>query len=97
MADGDQNVSFNYKHPERFDFKSPESWENWFKRFKRFRNASGLSSKPEELQINTLICSMEPEAKDIIASFGLADDDSKKWANVMDKLKAFYTQKKCYI
>ena len=87
-------ATFNFAHPEKFDFAKPEQWEKWFKRFERFRQASGLCEKDEEMQVNTLLYSMGQESEDIIASFGLSEENSKKWDIVKDRFKQHFVPKK---
>ena len=55
----------------------------WLRRFERFRQATGLSSKSEETQINTLIYSMGDKAEDILQSFTLSDEEAKKYSVVI--------------
>ncbi len=72
--------------PELFAFSHPHEWPKWIRRFERFRSASGLSGKPEETQVNTLIYTMgDDEADDILRSFSLSDEDKKKYDTVMGK------------
>ena len=54
--------------PKQFDFSLPYDWLKWIHQFERFREASGLSSQPEERQINTMIYSMGDKADDILTS-----------------------------
>jgi len=52
---------------ERFNFTKPEEWPKWIRRFERFRQASGLSEKSEENQVNMLVYSMGDKADDIFS------------------------------
>ena len=61
-------ATFQVTAPESFDTHYPENWTKWIRRFERFRQASGLASKSEENQVNTLVYSMGDEADDILAS-----------------------------
>ena len=79
-------ASFHILPPEKFDFAQPEQWPRWYRRFERFRQASGLASKSEENQVNSLIYSMGDEADDILYLFGLSDD--KKYGTVSHKFEA---------
>ncbi|KAL7828552.1 hypothetical protein SRHO_G00321860 [Serrasalmus rhombeus] len=54
-------------HPEPFDFSNTAEWPRWIRRFERFRLASGLSKKPEDYQVNSLLYAMGDEADDILA------------------------------
>ena len=59
-------ASLPLEGPKQFDFSSPDDRPKWIRRFERFREASGLSSKPDERQVNTLIYSMGDKADDIL-------------------------------
>ena len=87
-------ASFQILPPEKFDFAHPEQWPRWHRRFERFREASGLSSKSEENQVNTLIYSMGEEADDILFSFGLSADDKKKYTIVSNKFEAYFVKRR---
>ena len=41
--------------PDRFYFTSPDTWPAWVRRFDRIRVASGLSNRPANDQISTMI------------------------------------------
>ncbi|KAL6490042.1 hypothetical protein MHYP_G00003870 [Metynnis hypsauchen] len=60
-------------HPEPFDFSNTAEWPRWIRRFERFRLASGLSTKPEDYQVNSLLYAMGDEADDILAVLPLKD------------------------
>ena len=78
---------FQVVPPESFNFACPEQWTKWIRRFERFRIASGLSAKDDEAQVNTLIYAMGDEADDILRSFNLSEDDSKRYDAVKGKLE----------
>ena len=80
--------------PEPFDTKSPSTWPRWKKRFERYRIASSLNEKSGETQVSTLIYAMGPEAEDTLASFGLSDDESKDYDDVMNKFDGYFVQRK---
>ena len=80
--------------PEPFDTKSPSTWPHWKKRFERYRIASSLNEKSGETQVSTLIYAMGPEAEDILAGFGLSDDESKDYDDVMNKFDGYFVQRK---
>ena len=87
-------ASFQILPPEKFDFTHPEQWPRWYRRFERFRQASGLSSKSEENQVNTLIYSMGEEADDILYSFGLTEDERKSYTTVSTKFEAHFVKRR---
>ena len=87
-------ATFQFAHPEKFDFTQPEKWEKWFQRFERFLSASELNDKDEVIQINTLIYCMGAEADEIFASFNLSAGDRKKFAKVRDKFNGYFIPKR---
>ena len=87
-------ASFRVSPPETFDFSQPDSWPRWIRRFERFRQASGLSSKGEESQVNTLIYTMGDKADDILSSFGLSEEDQKKYSVVRDKFESHFVKRR---
>ena len=80
--------------PEPFTFSRPEVWIKWSRRFERFRQASGLKDKDDEAQVNTLIYSMGDEAEDILRSFGLSEEDSKKYDTVVAKFESHFVKRR---
>ena len=46
------------------------------------------------MQVSTLIYAMGPDAEDILASFGLSDDESKEYDDVMNKFDGYFVQRK---
>ena len=87
-------ASFQFAHPDKFDFAQPQNWDKWYQRFERFRLASELNDKDELIQINTLIYCMGHEADEIFASFNLSADDKKKYTKVRDKFKEYFIPKR---
>ena len=86
-------ASFQVSAPEPFTFSRPGEWPKWIRRFERFRVASGLSEKDDKTQVNTLIYSMGDQADDILSSFSLSADDSKKYAPVKAKFDGHFVLK----
>ena len=64
-----------------FDFSTPSEWPKC-RRFEIHRTASGLVTKSDEEQVNTLIHTMGETAEDIFNTFGLSEDDQKKYETV---------------
>ena len=56
--------------------------------------ASGLKEKEEEAQISALIYMMGDKAEDILRSFGLKDEDKKKYKVVRDRYDACFVKKR---
>ncbi|MCG7865814.1 MAG: reverse transcriptase family protein [Candidatus Thiodiazotropha taylori] len=81
---------FQVQPPDQFNFKQPSEFEKWLIRFERFKTASGLSQKPEDQQVNTLIYCMGKNAEDVFKSFNLTEDQSKKYSEVTKKFKDYF-------
>jgi len=81
-------ASYQIAPPEKFDFSQPEQWPKWSRRFERFRQASGLTAKDQESQVNTLVYAMGDEADDILCSMGLSEEDKKNYDTVKTKFEA---------
>ena len=87
-------ASYQVSPPEPFTFSKPEEWPKWIRRFERFRVASGLDTKSDEMQINTLIYSMGDEADDILSSFRLSEEHSKTFEVVKARFESFFVKKR---
>lgn len=87
-------ASFQFAHPEKFDFTKPERWERWFQRFERFRLASGLCEADEDVQVSKLIYSMGPEADDILSSLKISSGDINQWQPVKEALSKYFIPKR---
>jgi hypothetical protein len=81
-----------FKPLSNFDFSKPELWKEWIDRFKRFRLAAKLTKETQEIQINSLLYSMGPEAEKVFAQLRFdANGDSDKYDKVVKKLNAYFT------
>ena len=86
-------ATFQFAHPEKFAFTKPQMWEKWFQCFERFRSASGLSDKPLDIQVNSLIYCMGSEADDILDSLSLTIDQKKVYSTVTKSLTEYFIPK----
>ena len=86
-------ASFQISPPQSFNFAQPDEWPRWIRRFERFREASGLKSKEQASQVNTLVYCMGDEADDILSSLGLSDD-KKSYETVKTKLEGHFVKRK---
>ena len=87
-------ATYQVSPPENFNFTNPQEWPKWIRRFERFRTATELSAKDEEVQVNTLIYSMGDDADDILRSFGLSDEDKKKYNTVRQRFDGHFVKKR---
>ena len=84
-------ATYHIPQPEPFDFASPEEWTKWLQRFERFHQASRLTEKSEEAQVNTLIYCIGDHADDIQHTFKLSVEDAKKY-QVVSKFKGHFVK-----
>ena len=87
-------ASYQVAPPSGFNFANPEEWPKWIRRFQRFRQASGLSQKSSENQVNTLVYTMGDAADDILSSFGLSEEDKKKFDTVVAMFEGHFVKKR---
>ena len=74
--------------PDRFDFTSPDTWPAWVRRFDRFRVASGLSNRPTNDQISTMVYAMGDQAEDILNTLHVPGDAS--YEQLQQTLDAYF-------
>ena len=87
-------ATYKVTPPEQFTFRHSEQWPKWIGRFERFQKTSGLEEKAEEAQVNTLIYTMGNDVEDILRSFRLFDDDSKKYDVVKGKFDSHFVRRR---
>lgn len=92
MSDNGTINSLSIPTPEPFSFNIAD-WENWIRRFERFRVVSGLIKQEENLQVETLLYLMGPQADVIVDSLKLSTDDLKSYSTVKDKLNSHFLPK----
>ncbi|GFO19765.1 Pol protein [Plakobranchus ocellatus] len=78
--------------PKPFDGTS-ELWPRWRARFQRFRLCSGLSNKPEDDQVGTLLYSMGDIADDILSVVRL-DEAKATYNETLSALDGYFNSKK---
>ncbi|GFO31016.1 Pol protein [Plakobranchus ocellatus] len=78
--------------PKPFDGTS-ELWPRWRARFQRFRLCSGLSNKPEDEQVGTLLYSMGDIADDILSVVRL-DEAKATYNETLSALDGYFNSKK---
>ncbi|XP_053388814.1 uncharacterized protein K02A2.6-like [Mercenaria mercenaria] len=80
--------------PENYDFMNPSKWNEWKQRFSFYRTASKLHKDDGEIQVATLIYTMGQNADNLLKSFNLSADDSKKFEQVLDEFDKHFNPKK---
>ena len=78
--------------PQQFDGTS-ELWPRWRARFQRYRLCSGLSNKPDNEQIGTLLYSMGDCAYDILAVIKL-DESRCTYLEALSDLDLYFNSRK---
>jgi len=84
----------NFKPPEPFPFSKPNEWPRWKQTFQRFRNCSKLNQDDEEVQIDSLIYTMGPQAETIYSQLNLTEDESKQYNTVLQKFDEYFQPQK---
>ena len=79
-----------FQPPAPFCFSKPEEWGKWKRRFQQYRVASGLSEKSDEYQASTLLYCLGVDAKDILTTTHISDDNRKKYDKVLEKFEDFF-------
>ena len=64
----------------------------WIQQFEHFRVASGIDKHSEAAQVNSLVYSMGDSADDILHSFNLSEEDSKKYTVVKEKFDSHFVK-----
>ena len=70
---------FQISPPEPFTDKKQEDWDRWIRRFERYRVASGLAEKDDKMQVNRLLYLVGEKGENVLASFGLSEEDASKY------------------
>ena len=73
--------------PSSFNFQAADQWDRWLRRFNRYRQASGLHTQPESVQVNSLLYTMGEQADDLLDSFHLPEDDVSKFTTVTERFQ----------
>ena len=82
----DMAQSFQVGRPDSFVFTKPNEWPKWIRRFFfKFRLPSCLDGKPDAMQVNTLVYAMGDGADDIMAGFGLSEEEKEVYRSVKTK------------
>jgi hypothetical protein len=84
-------ATYQVSQPEPFNFTTPE-WLKSLWRFERFRQASGLTEKSDEVQVNTLVYYIGDQADDILRSFKHSEADAKVYATVKAKFDGHFVK-----
>ena len=87
-------ATYQVSQPEPFNFSNPDEWPKWLRSFERFRQASGLTEKSDEVQVNPLLYCMGDQADDILRSFALSEEDAKNYTVVKDKFNGHFVKRR---
>lgn len=83
-----------FRQPNELDFTRPDQWPLWRTRFERYCVASKLSEESGEVQVNTLVYCLGPDAETVFTSFNLQGNDAKTLKTVLDKFTEYFIPKK---
>jgi predicted aspartyl protease len=82
--------------PKPFDVSNPRSWQSWIKTFERYRSASGLTSRSEQAQIDSLLYCMGQESEEQYNALRVRTPNNAPptYADVKTAFDEFYKEKK---
>ena len=76
--------------PGHFNFRTYDDWPRWKRRFEQFRVTSGLTTKDDTKQVNTLLYCIGEEAEDMLSSASITADEQAVYDSVMAKFNGFF-------
>lgn len=82
-----------YKPPNPLNFAEP-NWPKWKCQYETFRLLTDLANKRGEIQVASLKYCLGPESEDVVKTFNLSAEDSKKYDVVLDKFDSYFTPRK---
>lgn len=89
-----------FSPPEGFNFQKAAAWPDWRQRFQRYRIATGLDKDAQNVQTNTLLYAMGPEAEHIYNTFRFAaatveiPEPEMIYADVLAKFDAHFVPRR---
>ena len=82
----------NIKLPESFNFSKPEEFDKWIKRFDRYLQATNVTQNVRK--VNTLIYCLEPQAENVLSTFGLTPQQLVTYDVVRDRFERYFCVRK---
>ena len=76
--------------PDPFNFKVPDDWPWWQRHFEQFHMASGLQDASASKQVNTSLYCLEEEAKSVLKSTNITEEETKNYKTVLVKFDSFF-------
>ncbi|KAL3183903.1 hypothetical protein MRX96_033004 [Rhipicephalus microplus] len=76
--------------PDAFNVSSPYECLKWKHRFERLQTFSGLCVKPEQHQVDTLLCTIGEQAEEIYTTSTLPKENSKKFDAIMEQFDKYF-------
>ena len=76
--------------PMPFCLKDTEEWPRWKWRFEQFRLVSGLKEQGEERQVSTLLCCLGKDAKEILDTTRISEEDRKSYTKVIGEFDNYF-------
>ncbi|KAM7298774.1 uncharacterized protein ISCGN_019343 [Ixodes scapularis] len=82
--------SFVVQPPLPFDFKNAGQWPQWILRFEDYSFASGLYAAKDEVRTRTLLYCMGSQARIVLTSVGIGEDELGDYAKVKEKFDSYF-------
>ena len=83
--------------PGYFKFRTPDDWLRWKRRFEQFRVTSGLATKDDAKQVNTLLYCIGEEAEGVLSSASITADERAVYNSVIAKFNGFFRVRRNFL
>ena len=70
--------------------KVPDKWPQWRCHCEQFRASSGLQDASASKQVNILLYCLEEEAKSMLKSTNITEEETKNYETVLEKFDSFF-------
>lgn len=76
--------------PPSFDFADPSAWPTWIEQFEDYAFATGLHQVTDEVRVRTLLYCMGTQARRMLASLNLSDEEVRAYSVVRSKFTSYF-------
>ena len=83
-----------FRAPDSLDFSQPAHWQEWITRWTRFRAITKLETETEDIQLISLLYTMDTQSETVLNALRLSTDDQKRYEIVLAALNAYLKPKK---
>ncbi|KAI0221653.1 hypothetical protein LSAT2_027057 [Lamellibrachia satsuma] len=80
------------QRPHTFDVRNPDRWPEWVEQWERYRNEI-LCDEPDEVHLISLLHAIGGDARDIVKSLKLSNDQRSQYHHVREALDKYFPKK----